>query len=117
MHRLYLIHWNGDEAEALAEPLRSAGMEVTLESQDGGRAAKAINSNRPDAVIISLARLPSHGRAVAEHLLSRSATRDLPILFVGGSPDAIAKAQQLAPAARFGQLAELPGTLLALLAT
>lgn len=108
MHRLFLIHWNAAEADALAAPLRLQGVEVIVEAEDGGRAAKAIHAAPPDAVVISLARLPSHGRAVAEHLLTRRATQDLPFVFAGGTPNAIAKVQQIAPSAKFVALAELP---------
>jgi len=108
MPRLFLIHWNAGEAEAMAAPLRLHGMEVTVEADDGGRAAKAIHATPPDAVIISLARLPSHGRAVAEHLLTRRTTRDVPLLFVGGTPEAAARVRQLVPNAKFIASAELP---------
>jgi hypothetical protein len=43
--------------------------------------------------VISLERLPSHGRAVAQWLWGAQYRRAIPIVFVGGSPDRIERAR------------------------
>ena len=89
--RLFLIHWNAEEAEALAAPLRKDGWDVDIESEGGAQARRRILAGVPDAVLVSLARLPSHGRETVQALKSSKATRDLPIIFVGEPSDAMDK--------------------------
>jgi DNA-binding response OmpR family regulator len=112
MVRVLLIHWNAEEAAELAAPLRAAGVEVGIEAQDGGAAVKRIVADPPDQVLISLERLPSHGRTVAQHLAGRKSTTQVPILFFGGAPEAVAKALQAAPSARHVPLPELTPAVL-----
>src|SRR5688572_6503983 len=82
--RLFLFHWHAAEAEQLAAPLRAQGWQVDVEAQDGARGSSAVKATLPDAVVIYLRRLPSHGRETAEALRSSKATRAVPIIFVDG---------------------------------
>jgi hypothetical protein len=97
--RLALIHWNADEAHALARPLRERGWTVEIESEDGGLAVKRIKLSPPDAVLISLDRLPSHGRETAAHMAETPATRSIPLFFIGGQGGSLAKALERVPRA------------------
>lgn len=92
--RLFLIHWHADEAEELAAPLRRDGWAVDVETSDGARAGKAIIAAPPDAVVVSLARMPAHGRETAAFLKGTKATRDVPVIFVGGAADTIDKTRK-----------------------
>ena len=76
--RLFLIHWNASEAEEHAGRLRSEGWSVDIEAQDGARAAKLVRDDHPDAVVVYLTHLPSHGRETARYLRSTKATRGHP---------------------------------------
>lgn len=68
-----------------AKIIRAAGWDISgIESKDGNKAYKAIQSNPPDAVVIYLTRNPAHGWETAKALRDAAATRDIPILFVGG---------------------------------
>jgi DNA-binding response OmpR family regulator len=90
--RIFLVHWDAAEAEAYAEQIRSWGWEVSgIEAEDGGRAYRLIRENRPDALVIYLTRRPGHGRETARALRGVKATRVLPIVFVGGTEDEVAK--------------------------
>ena len=91
---IFLIHWNEEEAETKAAPLRDLGWQVELEVEDGARAAKRIIEDSPWIVVIYLLRLPSHGRETAKYLRSKKSTRNLPMIFVGGSEEAITKTQK-----------------------
>src|SRR5438105_2697716 len=82
MPRIRLVHWNAAEAEERSARLRAAGYEVDCEPLDGEASVRAIRHDPPDAVVIDLSRLPSHGRAVALVLREQKATRQLPLLFV-----------------------------------
>jgi DNA-binding response OmpR family regulator len=87
--RLALFHWNAKEAAGLARALRADGWKVDVESEDGARGGRAVLAFPPDAVVIYLARLPSHGRETAHWLRSSKAGRNIPILFVDGTPEAV----------------------------
>lgn len=95
--KLFLVHWNAAEAENLAASLREQRWQVEIESEDGARARKRILAEPPDAVVIYLARLPSHGRETARALRSTHTGRSLPILFVDGSKEKVEKVQVMVP--------------------
>jgi len=101
-NRILLVHWNAAEAEERAERLVSAGHEVICHSeQGGGGPLRAARSAPPDAVVVDLSRLPSHGRAVGTWLRQQRATRWVPLLFVGGESEKIATVRQVLPDAVF----------------
>lgn len=108
---LFYIHWNGPEAQSRIAPLLQAGWEVAVETEDGARAAPRIAEDVPDIVVISLARLPSHGRHTAAHLRDRRATRDIPIVFVDGAPEKVTLAREAVPDALFTTSEKLIGVL------
>jgi len=62
-------------------------------------------------VVVYLTRLPSHGVKTVTALQANAATRRLPILFVGGTPEAVAKAKAKVSAATFVGLDGMPGAL------
>jgi D-aminopeptidase len=62
-------------------------------------------------VVVYLTRLPSHGVRTVTALRANAATRGLPILFVGGTTEAVAKAKAKVPAATFVALDAMPGAL------
>jgi len=99
--RLFLIHWNGAEAQELVRELEGLGWHMDFEAQDGARAAKRIREAPPEAAVIFLSRLPSHGRETAHALRSFKATRQLPIIFVDGQDEAVQKTREKVPDAHF----------------
>jgi len=109
--RLFLIHWQADEAAALARPLCDAGWQVEIECEDGARACRRLLASPPDVVVVYLTRLPSHGRVTIAHLRTRPAGQALPVLFVGGQRDALAKVRAAVPDAEFLAASELPAAL------
>jgi DNA-binding response OmpR family regulator len=109
--KLFLIHWEQAEAEALAEPLRAEGWQVQIEAEDGARAGKRILADPPDAVVIYLTRLPSHGRETAHALRSYKAGREIPILFVDGEAEKVEKVRAKVPDARYLRSQDLQAAL------
>lgn len=110
--RLFLVHWKSAEAEAYGEALRGQGWDVVgVESSDGARAYRSIQADPPDAVVIYLTRLPSHGRETAGALRSRKATRGIPIIFVDGAGEALGKTVARVPDAVFATTANLDEVL------
>jgi DNA-binding NarL/FixJ family response regulator len=105
--RLFYIHWNPIEAEAWASSFREDGWDVRLEAKDGDRASRRILGDPPDVVVISLTRLPSHGREAAVYLRSRKGGSEVPIVFVDGTLDAVGKAASKVPEAIYTTSSEL----------
>ena len=97
--RIYFVHWNQTEAEARAAELTEAGHDVrahwiTDKIDKWG-------DYLPDAVVISLDRLPSHGRAIAEWIWVAKKRQNNPILFAGGAPDKVKTTREKFPKAKF----------------
>jgi hypothetical protein len=111
MARVHLIHWKGEEALQRAAELRAAGYEAQFVSLDGVVALREIGADPPHAVLIDLGRAPSHGRDVGVALRSRKATRQVPLVFVGGAPDKVAQIRELLPDAAFTKWQGLAATL------
>lgn len=110
--RVFLIHWNQEEAAQHAETIRSYGWQVAgIESEDGGRAYRSVGELKPDAIVIYLTRLPSHGRQTAKAIRERKATREIPIIFIGGKDEPLAKTKEVVPGGHFVQETELEATL------
>jgi hypothetical protein len=98
--RIRLIHWNITEAAERAAALDRAGYDV-----DAGRldpaGLKAIRATPPDAIVIDLSRMPSHGREVALALRMTKSTRLVPLVFAEGDPAKTAAIRALLPDAAY----------------
>ncbi|MFN7921479.1 MAG: hypothetical protein U0Q16_15360 [Bryobacteraceae bacterium] len=99
--RLRLVHWNETEARELAGRIRGKGIQVEVAPISGKEVIRTIREDPPDVVVISLDRLPSHGREVAAALRMTKATRHVPIVFAGGEPEKVAKVRERLPDAGF----------------
>jgi len=100
--RIRLLHWNAAEARERVERLRRAGFQAEYfanTNSDGG--FRLIRENPPDAVVIDLTRLPSHGREVAINLRSNKITRQVALVFIEGDPEKTAQIRSLLPDAVF----------------
>ncbi len=98
MARVTYIHWSEAEARPVADRLLAAGHEVTVH---WSQAEEMRHETLPEVLVISLERLPSHGRAVAQWLWGARYGRAIPIVFVGGHPDRVERARLQFPAAVF----------------
>src|SRR5438270_12961750 len=105
MPRVRLFHWKAAEAAPLIDALRAAGHTVDFH---GDRISNytAFRKNLPEAVVIDLTRMPSHGRAVATSLRGAKYSRHLPIVFVDGEPEKVAAMRKLLPDAVYTTLAK-----------
>lgn len=106
-----MVHWDAAEAETYAAELRSKGWEVEIEAEDGARAYKRITASRPGAVVISLSRLPSHGRELGRSLQDLKANRELPLVFVDGAGEMVERVRSAVPDAVFTAGTELGNVL------
>ncbi len=97
MARVVLIHWKPAEAASDAAALRGAGHRVGVHAPQGAVALRAFRESTPDLFVIDLTRLPSQGRDVGLFLRQQTATRHVPLIFVGGDPDKVARTKQTLP--------------------
>jgi len=101
--RITLIHWNEDEGLRREAQLRDAGFEARLLPPASPPNVRTIRDDPPDAVVIDLTRLPSHGREVAVWLRQNKKTRHLPLVFAGGPPEKVALIRERLPDATYAE--------------
>ena len=98
MARLFLVHWHDAEAASFAKTLRDAGHKVEFRATAGEPGwMQRLDVLKPEAVIISLDRSPSRGRAIASVVGERKVTRTTPIIFAGGLKDKVAETKRQMP--------------------
>jgi CheY-like chemotaxis protein len=96
-----LIHWNGPEGRERKLRLASLGHHVEFDHVEGPGLSRVLRASQPDAYVIDLTRMPSNGRQVAMWLRSTKTTRHIPIVFVDGDPEKVARLKELLPDATY----------------
>lgn len=96
MPRIRLIHWNAAEAAERAARLPADEFRVE-HAQLNTAGLRGLRANPPDALLIDLGRLPSHGRDLGVAMRQTRATRALPLVFVAGDPGKVERVRQLLP--------------------
>ena len=96
-----LICWNpADAAEHAKELRRSARYQVLADAPPAsGGMIRAFRELAPDAVVIDLDRLPSHGRELAMSLRASKSTCHLPLVLAGGEPAKVEAIREALPEA------------------
>jgi hypothetical protein len=111
-----LVHWHPDEAKERAGRLQALGFQVHYAAPNPPVFLKELLANPPAAVVIDLSRLPSHGRDLAVSLHERKGTRGIPLVFVGGEPEKVARLRELLPDATYTSWEEIGDALAAAIA-
>ena len=111
MHCIRLIHWNKAEAEEKAKKIQVAGYKVDSGPFDGPPALRTLRENPPAAVVIDLSRSPSMGRDVGIAIRHYASTRAVPLVFVGGDPEKVARIQNLLPDAVYTRWSRIRSSL------
>ncbi len=101
MPTIRLIHWNAAEAEACGQRIAAAGYTVACDLPAGPDFLRQLRQAPPLAVVIDLSRLPSQGRDFGVAIRVAAATRRVPLVFVGGSPEKVAPVRAVLPDATF----------------
>jgi hypothetical protein len=97
-----LICWNQDDATTRARDLRHAGYRVIADPPEAsGGMIRAFRELDPDAVVIDMDRLPSHGRELGLGLRASKSTCHLPLVFAGGVPAKVELVRTALPDAVF----------------
>ncbi len=106
-----LIHWNVAEAEPRVALLRAVGYDVVSTIPRGPELFQELRANPPQALVIDLSRLPSHGRDIALAVRQYKATRHVPILFIGGDPQKVERIKLMLPDAIYTNWEAIRGAL------
>lgn len=107
MTRIRLVHWHQREAMERAGRLREMGYAVDCEPIDAPGAMKAFRDDPPAAIVIDLARLPSHGRSVGFVLRTGKTTRRIPLVFIEGEAEKTQRVREMLPDAMFTNWAKI----------
>jgi CheY-like chemotaxis protein len=112
MKRVLLVHWNAEEAKERAMRLRAAGYAVDCHTEEsGGEPFRSVRKTPPDAFVVDLGRLPSHGRALGVWLRQQKTTRRVPIVFIEGDPDKTQATRKIIPDATYTDWRRIRGAL------
>jgi CheY-like chemotaxis protein len=111
MNNICLLHWNEAESAERLERLRAAGFDAYHSTLAGPPLLHQLRENSPSAIVIDLARLPSHGREVGAALRATKATRYIPLVFVGGEAEKVARVRALLPDAAYTTWDEIGSAL------
>jgi CheY-like chemotaxis protein len=96
-HLIRLIHWDEEKSRLVMKRLRDLGFRVELFRPEGMEDIRALADRLPAAVVIDLSSHPSRGRDMALAIRQRKATRRVPLLFVEGDRDKVARIRQILP--------------------
>ena len=101
MSHIVLVHWKPAEAEPTQRGLVDQGHRLELIRPEGGKGLARYRATPPDAFVIDLSRLPSHGREVAVYLRRQKGTRDVPLVFLAGDPAKVERLREALPDAQY----------------
>jgi len=101
MARVRIVHWKAPEAGPLIDACRACGFEVEYDDVRFPELAKMIREKPPDALLIDLSCVPSHGRDTAIAFRQTKYARHIPLVFVDGEPGKVEAIRRLLPDAVF----------------
>jgi len=107
--RVFYLHWNEIECKARTKELRAE--RHTVRGHWSTTEHAALKDALPDVLVISLDRLPSHGREVAEWLWEAKKRQHIPIVFEGGTADKVAATKAAFPRAVYCNTGEVSAVL------
>jgi len=111
MSSVCLAHWREGEGRERARLLQELGFSIRYDPVDAGALLAALKSDPPVAVVIDLSRSPAQGRDLAVALRIHGATRKVPLVFVGGAPEKVARVREVLPDASYTSWEEIAARL------
>ncbi len=97
--KIFYLQYNESEVKTRKKLLEESGHDVTAHWST--EEAPKFGDEMPNAVVISLENLPSHGRAVAEWFWGAKKRQSIPLIFVGGLLEKVAVAKKQFSKAKF----------------
>lgn len=107
---LALVHWKAEEAQPLVTALESAGYEVHYGSEEKPIRVTQLRGLDLTAAVVDLTRMPSYGKYWAAELRA-SSMKELPILFVDGDAERVARVRAAIPDAEYVSSEDLADAL------
>lgn len=101
MSKILLIHWKAKEVSERLARLRRAGLDAERFLPEGPASLRNLRDDPPDAIVIDLSRIPSHGREIGGALRRTAGTRTIPLVFVDGEPAKVNAVRALLPDATY----------------
>jgi len=111
MPRVHFVNWNAAEAKEKAAVLREAGYQVAHGGTDGAELLRKLREKPPDAIVIDLGRLPSHGRDLGLAFRQAKETRQVPLVFIEGEAARTEGVKRRLPGATFTSWRAVRGAL------
>ena len=102
-----VISWKENRATEIAGELAAAGFAVEAGVIDAA-ALRTLGGTDIAACVIDLGRLPAQGRDLGVMLRTRASTRNIPLVFVDGAEDKVARTREVLPDAVFTTRSEMP---------
>lgn len=93
MARIQLVHWNAPNARERVKSLREEGHVVVAGTPDLNK----LRARPPEAMLIDLERLPMQGRDLGMWMRSAAKTRHVPLVFLGGEREKVARVKEQLP--------------------
>lgn len=115
MKSLFYLHWNEDELKERLKALK--GLKLKIHSHFSTETTAKWGEALPDVFVISIDRLPSHGRQYAQWLWEAKKRQHIPIVFVDGKPDKVKETKKKFPKAIFCTSDELNEVVSELIST
>jgi CheY-like chemotaxis protein len=110
VHRIRLIHWKAGEAGKRIERLRSAGYEVEFD-ESAPVILKKMRERPPEVFVVDLTRLPAQGRDMALAVRHYKSTRNVPVVFVDGDAEKVARIRKQVPDAVYATWRSIRGAI------
>jgi CheY-like chemotaxis protein len=110
--KIWLLGLHAERLEIAAQAISSVGHEARV-GEPGGEVAPTLKDYKPDVIVIDMAEGPDRGRHFATQLRADRATRQLPIILVGVTPDEAQKSDRTVtgPTRRYANHLHTPSVL------
>lgn len=109
MTRLFYLHWNEEELNQRLEALKDLPVEII--SHWSGLTTPEWGEKVPDIFVISLERLPSHGKEYASWLREAKKRKHIPLIFVDGKPEKVERIKAKFPDEIYCSGSRLPSAI------
>jgi CheY-like chemotaxis protein len=91
--KVWLLGLHAQRLQTAADALARVGHEARV-GEPGGEVAPTLKDYKPDVIVIDMAEAPERGRHFATQLRADRATRQLPIILVGVTPEEAPKSDR-----------------------
>ena len=98
--RVLIVDDERDVVQAVTVRLQVSGFEV-LSAFDGVQGFFVAHKEKPDVILLDIRMPGADGLTVAEQLRNSNLTRDIPVIFLTGSPEPSAQERAMKTGARF----------------